>query len=425
MRPFQFLASFVFLCVCGVNHLSAQSEFAAQSPATAWTGSWASSQQQPESTVLLSPSSLTNATLREIVHLSAGGNAVRVHISNGFGSQPMLVEGVHVGVALHASSSAINSSTDRALTFAGSQTITIPPYANYTSDPLNYTVPAGANLAVSIYFTQPPFGQTAHEGSYAVSYLVPGNQLSKPDMTGEAAPANLNLQHWFFLSAVDVAVPVTNPSSVVVLGDSITDGHGTQVNSNTRWTDLLAGRLQANSATRYMGVLNQGIAGNHLLTWGLGPDALSRFDRDVVGQTAVQSVVIENGINDLGDFTRNGYQSSAAHQLMVKQIISAYQQLIERAHAARLQIVGATITPFSNNTYYHPPSATEADRQAINAWVRTPGNFDAVLDFDKTLADRAHPSQLLPAYDSGDHIHPSAAGYQRMASIVPLTLFPL
>jgi lysophospholipase L1-like esterase len=211
-------------------------------------------------------------------------------------------------------------------------------------------------------------------------------------------------------------------AAVVTLGDSITDGHGATTDGNDRWSDVLAGRMQAEKSTRMMGVLNEGIGGNRLLLDGLGPNALARFDRDVVAQTAVRAVIVLEGVNDLGTLTRDHDVSAEEHTALVGRIEAAYTQMIERARAHGIRVIGATILPYGGSTYYHPGPESEADRQSINAWIREAGHFDAVMDFDKLTRDPAHPDRLLPAYDSGDGLHPGPAGYKAMGDAIPLTL---
>ena len=211
--------------------------------------------------------------------------------------------------------------------------------------------------------------------------------------------------------------------SIVALGDSITDGHATTTNGNDRWTDVLAERLQGTAATNHIGVLNEGIGGNHLLVDGLGPNALARFNRDVLAQTGVRYVIVFEGVNDLGGLTRLGEVPIAEHEALVAHILAAYQQMILRAHAHGIEIIGATITPYAGSDYYHPTARDEQDRNAVNAWIRAPGHFDAVIDFDKVMRDPSHPDRLQPGYDSGDHLHPSPAGYRAMANAIPLSLF--
>ncbi len=212
-------------------------------------------------------------------------------------------------------------------------------------------------------------------------------------------------------------------ATVAALGDSITDGHGATTNGNDRWTDVLAARLQGSPATRNIGVSNQGIGGNHLLTDGLGPNVLARFDRDVLSPAEVRWIIVFEGVNDLGGLARNGEVPPVEHAAMVQRVIAAYQQIIVRAHAHGLRVYGATVTPYVGSNYYHPGPLSEADRQAVNAWIRAEGHFDAVIDFDAVVRDPQHPDQLLPADDCGDHLHPSPAGYKAMADAIPLALF--
>jgi lysophospholipase L1-like esterase len=207
------------------------------------------------------------------------------------------------------------------------------------------------------------------------------------------------------------------------MGDSITDGHGATTNGNDRWTDVLAARLQTSRQTRNIGVSNQGIGGNHLLTDGLGPNALARFDRDVLAQAGVHWLIVFEGVNDLGGLARIGEVSQAEHSTRVARVVAAYEQIIARAHAHGIRVIGGTITPYVSSDYYHPSPQSEADRQAVNRWIRAPEHFDALIDFDSVLRDPRQPDRLLPAYDCGDHLHPSPAGYKAMGESIPLTLF--
>jgi lysophospholipase L1-like esterase len=212
-------------------------------------------------------------------------------------------------------------------------------------------------------------------------------------------------------------------ASIVALGDSITDGHGATTNGNDRWTDVLAQRLQASPNTRNIGVSNQGIGGNHLLIDGLGPNALARFDRDVLAPAGVRWVILFEGVNDLGGLARNGEVTPPEHAALVKRVLSAYEQIVLRAHAHGLRVLGATITPYVGSDYYHPGPLSETDRQAVNTWIRAAGHFDAVIDFDSVVRDPQHPDRLLPTYDCGDHLHPSPAGYRAMGEAISLSLF--
>jgi lysophospholipase L1-like esterase len=382
-----------------------------------WVGSWATSQQLPEPQNSLPPALLNDATLRQIVHLSLGGPVLRVHLSNAFGTLPLHLSAVHIGRPISPGGAAIDATSDKALTFSGKPDVIIPAGADYLSDPIDYPVAPLSDLAISIHYDLPPAEQTGHPGSRATSYLVHGDAVSATDLANART-----FDHWYQISGVDVTAPPQS-SAIVTLGDSITDGHGATTNGNDRWPDVLAQRLQTAPKGKSIGVLNQGIGGNHLLTDGLGPNALARFDRDVLAQSGVRWVIVLEGVNDIGGFTRLSDPPAAEHEAFVERILASYEQIIARAHAQHLEVIGATILPYTDSDYYHPPASNEADRQVINRWIRTPGHFDAVVDFDKALADPQRPNHLAAAYDSGDHLHPSAAGYKAMGELIPLVLF--
>lgn len=383
--------------------------------ASEWVGSWAASQQIPEPANALPPEDLTDTTLRQIVHLSAGGQRIRLHISNAFGTEPLRLLSVHVAKPLSTASSAIATGSDSAVQFAGKREVTIPAWTDYVSDPVAFPVAPGSDLMVSIHYSDiAPAQETGHPGSRATSYLVRGDMVSAAELPGAK-----RVEHWYQLSGVDVS---TNGFSIVALGDSITDGHGATNNGNDRWPDVLARRLR-DAGRNSAGVLNQGIGGNHLLTDGLGPNALARLDRDVLTQTAAKYLIVLEGVNDLGGLARTMQASPEEHARLVEHMIAAYEQIVARAHALGLIVIGGTITPYVGSNYYHPDAASEADRQAVNQWIRTPGHFDAVIDFDQVIRDPEHVDRMQPKYDSGDHLHPSPAGYAAMAGAIPLSLF--
>ena len=301
--------------------------------------------------------------------------------------------------------------------FAYHRIFAVPPGAEFVSDPVDYPVRPLSDLAITFHLDLPPSKETGHPGSRATSYYEHGDAVSAATLADAR-----HVDHWYQLSEVDVeAAP--GAASAVAFGDSITDGHGATTNGNDRWTDVLAARLQSSPVTRNLGVSNQGIGGNHLLTDGLGPNALARFDRDVLAPAAVRWVIVFEGVNDLGGLSRNGEVPSSQHAALVERVIAAYSQMILRAHAHGLHIYGATITPYSGSSYYHPGPLNEADRQQVNGWIRARGHFDAVIDFDAVVRDPQHPDRLLPVYDCGDHLHPSPAGYKAMGNAIAFKLF--
>ncbi len=382
-----------------------------------WVGSWATSEQIPEPHNALDPADLRDATLRQIVHLSIGGKALRVHLSNAFGTAPLHFTSVHIALAASPASSSIKVRTDHALGFSGRSDVIIPAGAEYVSDPLNFPVAAESDLAITFHLDEPPARETSHPGSRATSYLVHGDHVADADLAGA-----MKFDHWFNIAGVEVVGP-PGAASVVTLGDSITDGHGATTNGNDRWPDDLARRLLGAKPAPALGVLNQGIGGNRLLLDGLGPNALARFDRDVLAQPGVRYLIVLEGINDIGTFGLASASPQSAHDALVARIIGAYEQIVLRAHAHGIRVYGGTITPFADSNYYHPGPLSLADRDAVNRWIRAPGHFDAVIDFDKALRDPKRPEHLLPAYDSGDHLHPSPAGYRAMADAISLSLF--
>ncbi|HEX8895824.1 MAG TPA: SGNH/GDSL hydrolase family protein [Terriglobales bacterium] len=230
------------------------------------------------------------------------------------------------------------------------------------------------------------------------------------------------IEHWYFIEGIDVHAPDTT-TALVILGDSITDGHGATTNGNDRWPDVLARKLQAAPQSRMIAVLNHGIGGNRLLLDGLGPNALARFDADVIAQAGVEYLIVLEGINDIGMLGRTGNATVRQHQRLVADIVAAYAQIVARAHTNGIKVAGGTILPFVGSSFYRPGPESEADRQAVNKWIRASGHFDTVIDFDNILHDPMNLDRLLPEFDSGDHLHPSPAGYAAMAEAVPVVFF--
>ncbi len=376
-----------------------------------WTGSWAAAQvAAPAATNNASPD---GTTYRDIVHLSLGGNAIRLRISNEFGIAPLSLASVHV--ALSASGAATQTGTDHPVTFGGVETVTVPTGAVIVSDPVPMPVRQFSDLAVSLFVpAQSGTTLTYHSLGMSTNYIAPGNVASAHDLEGAA-----KVTSWYLLKGVEVDAG-TNAHSVVVLGASIADGYNSTRDKNARWPDVLATKLQANKATADIGVLNEGIGGARLLHDTTGPSALSRLDRDVLAQPGAKYVIIAIGTNDIGRtyFPLPGHKKE---EVTAEQLIWGYQQIAARAHARGIKVFASTLNPFAGAAYYN--TAGEQMRQAVNSFLRTSKVFDGVIDFDQITRDPAHPEKFLPEYDSGDHLHPNDAGYKAMGESIDLNLF--
>jgi lysophospholipase L1-like esterase len=383
-----------------------------------WVGTWTASPQPPELPFVAPvPAQFDNQTVRQIVHTSLGGKFVRVRLSNEFGRTPLVVGAAQIALQQPAGGASIVPGSSRALTFGGRTSVTIPAGAPVVSDPLAMDVPALTNLAVSIHLPNLTPVTTHHSLGRQTTYISSqGNFTSAADL-----PVAQTTQSWFFLSGVSVATRDDDAAAIVALGDSITDGFNSTVDANRRWPNLLAQRLHAHPRLRHLAVLDHGISGNRTLHDLVGPNALARFDRDVVAAPGVRFVVLLEGINNIGFPGALGLPQEA---VSAEDIIASYRQLIDRAHERGLKIYGGTLTPFEGTSFpgYFTPEG-EAKRQAVNHWIRTSGTFDAVIDFDRAVRDPAQPSRMLPVYDSGDHLHPNDAGYAAMGNAVDLRLF--
>jgi len=324
----------------------------------------------------------------------------------------LLIGAAHV--AISAGGAAIKPGTDRALTFSGHSSIAVPPGAPVLSDPVDLKAADLASLAISIYLPQTTGPATWHLEGKQTAFIVLGDATGASDLGANATTSTAR----FFLSGVE-AGSFERKSAIVTFGDSITDGTQSTVDTNHRWPDRLAERLAA-SGDDDTGVVNEGISGNRILHDNAGPNALSRLDRDVLATPAVRFMTVLLGINDIGF---GGFIPTEA--VTADDIIGGYRQLIARAHSRGIRIYGATLTPFDNVGSPYFSAAHEVQRQTVNAWIRTSGEFDAVIDFDKVVRDPNNPSKLLPAFDSGDHLHPSDAGYKAMADSINLKLFKL
>lgn len=405
------VAACLVLAVLASLALTATTASSVDRDANLWVGTWASAPMLALVTTPPTSPELNDATLRQIVHVSIGGASIRVRFSNTFGATPLEISSAHVAVS--AGPGAIRPDSDKALTFSGQPSVSIPPGAPMFSDPLAFNLAAQSDLAITIHIATAPDAVTTHPGSRATSYLQSGDAVSAADLSSAT-----KVEHWYFLDDVDVQSSAA-AGAVVTFGDSITDGAHSTENANTRWPDDLARRLAANKKTAGIGVLNEGIGGNRLLHDMTGPNALARFDRDVLSQSGVRWLIILEGINDLGAHGRTPLRDEKIPT--AQELIAAYQQMILRAHTHHIRVFGATILPYQGAGYFS--SVGEADRQTINQWIRTSGAFDAVIDLDAATRDPQKPTQLAPTADSGDHLHPGDVGYKAMADAIDLKLF--
>ncbi|GGL37223.1 SGNH/GDSL hydrolase family protein [Caulobacter rhizosphaerae] len=385
---------------------------AATSPPT-WTGSWATALVPTDAANLPAPQG--EVTIRQVVRLGAGGPRLRLRLANTFGTAPLRIDGARVALAAAPGGSGIVAETDRAVTFDGQSGVTIPPGATWLSDPVNLPVEGLARLAVSLRLPEVPRQASVHRSARTTAFVVAGDQSAAPELAGAAT-----FTQWAQLAGVDVERPSGKGTAVVTLGDSITDGSGAGVDVYERWPDVLAARLQADPRTKGVSVLNVGIGGNKLLKDGSGQAALARLDRDVLTQSGVKALIVLIGINDIGGLSREGEVTPEKRTQVVTGLIAAYRQIVTRAHERGIRVIGATILPCGGTKVYRSDADADADRQAVNAWIRGSGVFDAVVDFDRVTRDPAHPERLLPAYDSGDQLHPSPAGYKAMGEAVAI-----
>jgi lysophospholipase L1-like esterase len=410
------------LCATSMVALLALSFTAvAATPPAHWVVSWGASASPPPDAAQIRAKGLefNNQTLREIVHLSIGGSAVRVRFSNFFGRQSLEIGSAHV--ALRTSDSTILASSDRALTFGGASGVSVPPNAFVLSDPVQLAAPVESDVAVSIFIPHLAAAAGIHSFAQQTSYVGAG------DLTAAASIANPRvISSWIFLAGVDVSA-APSAAAIAVFGDSRVDGDGSTPDANRRWPNVLAKRLSQQGLP--LGVLNAGIIGNRILhdapqiAVELGVNALARFDRDALDQPGVKYVIVLEGIVDIG--LPGTPVTPASEAVSVDDLISGMKQLIARAHDRGMKIFVATQTPFSGAATIPGmfSAEKEAQRKALNQWIRSSHAFDAVLDLDKVVLDPANPERIRPTFDSGDHLHPNDAGYEAMGNSIDISLF--
>ncbi len=371
-----------------------------------WVGTWSASPQAAEDPVDNSVE-IKGRTIRQVVRVSIGGNRVRVRLSNAYGAGPLVIGAAHV--ALHALGATIAPGSDRILTFNGSPTTKIPPGALVVSDPVYLRISDLGDLAVSLYVAGNQAMATEHLVGLQTTYISAAGDFSGAN----SLPTATTTQSLHFLTGVEVEA-ANSTWAIVALGDSITDGYKSTAEANKRWPNRLAARLAEQKGGSKVAVLNAGITGNRLLHDENGSNALARLDRDVLVQSGARYLIVLLGINDIG----------FPGAVTADEIIAAHRQIIDRGHAMGLKVYGGTLTPFQAYLpalYY--TDVGEEQRQAVNKWIRTSKVYDAVIDFDKAIRDPSNPARILPAYDSGDNLHPNDAGYKAMADTISLSLF--
>ncbi|MGW4596443.1 SGNH/GDSL hydrolase family protein [Streptomyces sp. NPDC004457] len=376
-----------------------------------WVGAWATAPVGGEPGT--ETAGLAGRSVRNVVHTSAGGTSARVTLSNLYGQSALTISHASLALSPGDGSAAATAETMRRLTFNGAPGVVIPAGAQAVSDAVHLTLPHDTDVLVTTYSPTPSGPVTYHPRARQISYVATGDRTE--DTTG--TPYTGRTPYWRYVTALDV---LSNEATgtVVVFGDSITDGVTSTTGANHRWPDILSGRLRTalrngRDLPRYS-VVNEGISGNRVLADGLGRPAenqsgLARFGRDALDRPNVKVVVIDLGINDI---LRNPRLADP------DRIVTGLRTLVRQAHARGLKVIGATLMPFQGHHGYTP--AREAVRQQVNARIRAGGVYDAVVDFDKTLRDPYDPRRLRPEYDSGDHLHPSDLGYRTMAEVFDL-----
>ena len=366
------------------------------SPTSVWEATWATAIEFTGPSDMPA-SSLSNRAIRQIIHVSKGGTQLQLKLSNVHSKEPVDIKSVFIADAKEASD--IDAKTAKYVTFNGKRNITIEPGKDITSDVIGYNLKPLQLLSITInYGESTPVNASSHRGSRTTSYIIKG--VAKPKTKFVDAE---KVDHWYNIASLDVLrSDPAEANAIVVLGNSITDGRGSTTNKQNRWTDAMAEALGGETS-----VLNLGIGGNSVLWGGLSEPAVKRFNRDILEQQGVKTLIIFQGVNDIGGSRGNSEE-------VAKKLTEAYKSFIDQGHAKGWKVIGATITPFKGNSYYS--FFHEAARQVVNEWIRTSGAFDAVIDFDELVRDPQDPTKLKVEY-SDDWLHLNPTGYAAMGKL--------
>ncbi|XVV07157.1 SGNH/GDSL hydrolase family protein [Actinosynnema sp. CA-248983] len=403
------LATLLLTAVVGV----ALTPAAAADHGRGFTAIWGASAHAPTDAFGPSwgPTGFENHTLRQVVRLNGGGPALRIRLSNTYGTNPLKVTGATI--ARTDAGAAVKPGSVRHLSFRGDRSVVVPAGAEAVSDVAAFPVAPLSKLTVTLYLATPTGPATGHTFASATSYRAVGDHRSA--VGGEAFTETS--ESWFYLSGVEAVDTSPRRDTVVTFGDSITDGALSTVDADNRYPDELAERLRGRK-----NVVNAGIGGNRVLNDSpcFGEKATARFARDVLAQPDVRTVIVLEGINDIGMPYFDHPCAAPATKVTAAELIAGHRELIRQAHAKGVRIIGATLLPYKGAAYFTPEG--EAIRDALNEWIRTSGEYDAVVDLDRAMADPADPDRMLPAYDSGDFLHPGDVGYRAMAEAIDLSL---
>jgi len=373
-----------------------------------WVGTWSTAPYFVDANNNAPAPGLKNNSFRQIVRVSIGGDVLRFHFTNLFCKNAVTLKSV--GIAVSKGGSSIDAATSKILKFSGKEEVTMSANMDTVSDPVSFHLEPGMKVAITICFAEagPEIG--GHAASRTTSYLLPGNQSVTADFSNA-----ITTDHWFVISGMDVIAPKST-AAIAILGNSIVDGRGSGTSKFNRWSDVLSERLLKNPATSHRSVLNLGIGGNCVVHGGQGQPAVIRFDRDILSQNNVKWLIISEGINDIG-----GIRDSITAPKVARDLIAAYNQMIDKAHAKGLKVYGATVLPFAKSFY--DKDFRQTVRDTVNHWIRTSNRFDAVIDFDNVMTDPNNSKAILPDLQSGDFLHPNEAGYKLMGEAVDLKLF--